>query len=146
MKDGSESYAWMQPTPGALIFNVTWIIIAPWAHPIWSQYALLLYDLTSPSRAGPPTIHMPGATHEFMLFALDPAAPVARDSSIRDASLRLLQPPNHGYQLYAASDDDAVARIQQVVDRIVAGNMSPDTDFRWEWDELFPDAFSLVMR
>nr|WP_234888451.1 hypothetical protein [Sinorhizobium meliloti] len=29
--------------------SAAWIIDAPWAHLVWSRYALALYDLTTPA-------------------------------------------------------------------------------------------------
>lgn len=130
--------------PGKVPWGVSWIISAPWAHPVWHQYGLYLYDLTSPHKDGPPTIHAPGATHEFLLYALDPAKPVPRNAETA-AGAQWLQPPNYGYQFKAESDLVARQRLQKVVDRIVAKEISPDTDFRQTWnDHLFPDAYALV--
>lgn len=126
-------------------FGATWLITAPWAHPAWSQYALLLYDLTTPADPAP-QVYLDGATHELLLFALDPSNPIpvmTAAALVADCQFRLLEPPNHGYQFKAESDAAAVARLQQVVDEIEARRLSPDTDFRAAWNTLFNDAHSL---
>lgn len=140
------SYAWKQTFPDYPIFGAGWIIDAPWAHPIWSQYQLVLYDLTSPSAEhGEPKILLPGATHEFMLWALDPDKPIKRDTQPELGKLVRLQPPNYAYQFKAESDAAAEARLQRLVDRIAAREVSPDTDFRSFWNShLFSDAYPLV--
>lgn len=124
-------------------FGATWLITAAWAHPAWSQYALLLYDLTTPADPAP-VIHLDGATHELLLFALDPSHPASSaQAMVEDGQLHALSPPNHGYQFKAESDAAAVARLQQIVDDIEARRLSPDGDFRAAWEAIFRDAHSL---
>jgi hypothetical protein len=140
------TYAWREIHPAAAgVFNAAWIINAPWAHPVWHQYAMLLYDLTTPHPDGPSIIHLPGATHEFLLYALDPAHPVAKDAPIHKITIRRLHPANYGYQFKADSNDAALERVQAIVDAIVAERLSPDTDFRQQWNQLFPDCYPLTI-
>jgi len=130
--------------PGMVPWGVSWIISAPWAHPVWPQFGLYLYDLTSAHKDGPPTIHLPGATHEFLLYALDPAKPIPRNAESAAGAGRLT-PANYGYQFKAESNEAAQDRLQRVVDQIMVKNLSPDTDWRAHWDEfVFPDAYPLV--
>lgn len=119
-----------------------WIVTAPWAHPLWSQYAFSLVDLTTPVPGQPPVIHLPGATHEFLLFAINPDMPVDKWSDRQPGWL--LSPINCGYQFIAESHEAALARIQGYVDLVLAGKLSPDTDFRSMWNSLFEDGHSLV--
>ena len=123
-------------------FGATWLITAPWAHPAWSQYALLLIDLTTPSDR-PPVVYLDGATHELLLFALDPSHTATSARAMVEAGpFRPLSPPNHGYQ-FKAESDAAVTRLQRIVDDIEGRCLSPDSDFRAAWDAMFPDAQSL---
>lgn len=147
-KESTEAtaYAWREIHPTSAVFSVAWIIDCPWAHPLWNQYWLALYDLTSPHPDCPPTFYLPDATHEFVLFALSPDHPVAKDTPIGDAKVVRLIPPNLGYQFKADSNETALARVQGLVDQIVAGRLSPDTDFRRQWDRRLPDAHSLTRR
>jgi hypothetical protein len=126
-------------------FNRTWIINAPWAHPVWSQYALLLYDLTTPmDDLPPPILYREGDTHEFLLYAMDPDVPVKPGKEPpKDTEMQLLGPANHGYQFKADSDAAAEQRMDEVVEAIEQGVLHPDTDFRKDWDEIFKDAYSL---
>lgn len=124
-------------------FGATWLITAAWAHPVWSQYALALYDLTTPTDQ-PAVIHLDGATHELLLVALDPARPAtSAQSMVEGGQVQALSPPNHGYQFKAESDAAAVSRLQRIVDEIEAQRLSPDSDFRAAWDAMFRDAHSL---
>jgi len=126
-------------------FNRTWIIDAPWAHPVWSQYALLLYDLTTPLDSGPPPIvYREGDTHEFLLYAIDPKMRVKPGKEPpKDTEMQLLGPANYGYQFKADSNAAAEQRMDETVEAIEQGTLSPDTDFSAQWDVLFSDAHSL---
>lgn len=138
------TYAWKINHPANPIFSATWFINAPWAHPLWQQYLLALYDLTTPTTK-PPTLHLRDATHEFMLYALDPEHPIAKDAIVPPEQVYKLSPPNFAYQFKAKSNAEAEERIQAVVDGIVARQISPDTDARSFWNNgLFPDAYALV--
>jgi hypothetical protein len=143
-EERAMTYAWREIYPNSDVYSVAWIINAPWAHPLWHQYVMALYDLTTPHADGPPTLHLPDATHEFMLFALDARYPIEKDAPIYAAELRRLVPPNYAYQFKAESNDAALARVQEIVDGIVAEKLSPDTDFRSLWDKLLPDCYPLV--
>lgn len=122
------------------LFYRTWIIDAPWAHLVWSQYAIFLYDLTT-NMDTVPIVYLKGATHEFLLYALDPEHRLKRDSL--KENVHWLEPANHGYQFIAESDEAAEQRMQDVVDLILVGSISPDTYFRDQWDILFKDGHSL---
>jgi hypothetical protein len=128
------------------IFNVAWVINAPWAHPVWSQYVLMLYDLTSISeKHGEPLLHLPDATHEFFLWAIDPDHPIEQKGPLQPEDIHRLTPPNYGYQFKAASHDAAEERLQAIVDGIIAAEINPDTDWRGVWNNaLFPDGYPLV--
>ncbi|QIG76880.1 hypothetical protein EVC30_051 [Rhizobium phage RHph_Y1_11] len=110
---------------------VAYLIDAPWAHPLWSQYILFGFDLDAGA-----TRYRSDTTHEVLLFALDrnfPATPPLLDGK----ELPLLQPPNCGYQL-TTTNDDLVKLLDGVVEAIDAKQMSPDTDHRSsQWDKLF---------
>lgn len=139
------THAWREVSPtGVGVFNASWIIDAPWAHPVWSQYVAMLYDLTTPHPDGPPVIYLAGATHEFLLYALDPAHPLKRNDPIQKARVTRLLPANYGYQFKAESDDAALARVQAIVDDIVAERLSPDTDFRSVWNVRLADCYPLI--
>lgn len=140
-------YAWRHENPHnkEVIFNYAWIIDAPWAHPVWNQYALFLCDLTSEEPGvDKGTIHTPGHTHEFLLYALDPAYPIVRDTPIPEVKFAPLNPPNYGYQFKADSNEAALARVQELVDGIVTLKLNPDTDYRSLWNKLLPDMYPLV--
>jgi hypothetical protein len=128
-------------------WTATWIVDAPWAHPAWSQYLVLLYDLMAApidgSRWAAPVLYMDGATHEVIVVVQDPAARLDPAVPLSKQQIRRLTPANHGYQFAARNNEAAQARIQGVVDDIRAQRLSPDTDYRRVWDARFADGASL---
>jgi len=138
------SYAWItEPLEAKGVWGVSWGIDAPWAHPVWSQYAMHLYDLTSEG-SNPPVIYLPEATHEVLLCAVNPDTPIVRDVPLNEQKFGHLEPANYGYQFRAVDNQTALDRLQVVVDTIAAQKLNPDTDYRAVWDALFSDAYPLV--
>lgn len=130
----------------------TWVIDSPWAHPVWSHYVMIAYDLTSDDGSGQaPVIYMDGATHEMLLFAYNPnltaPGPSRRITDLeqsRSFVAGLLHPANYGYQMRFASDDACESWLQEgVFDRICKKELNPDTDANRQWLKLFAGAFSL---
>ncbi|MCO5730140.1 hypothetical protein [Rhizobium sp. SSA_523] len=130
---------WTPEKPATPAFSKTWIVEAPWAHPLWRSYVFCLYDLTTEIPGAPAVIHRDGMTHELQVFALDPSKPV-------DPPVYMLQPANHGYQFKAESNDAAAARVIGLIEEIEAKTLTPDTDFRTMWDYRFHDGVSLHMK
>lgn len=116
-----------------------WCIEAPWAHPVWPSYLLALVHLRQIPRQPQPSIVMPGATHQFWLWAMNPDEP--RQTLIRGerAELPILHPQNHCEQLRCPSDDAAITLMESTVRDICAGVLNPDTDAREQWTERFGD-------
>lgn len=107
---------------------VSWLIEAPAAHPQWHSYVLHLIHLRPVPGLNPPTIHLEDATHEILLFALNPDAP--RRLNRRP---EVLEPINFGAQMVMATDEAATARVASTVLEICDGQLSPDTDYLQSW-------------
>lgn len=130
--------------PGLRAYNASWYVEAPWAHPAWDNYVVLLYDLFTVMEGPPPLRYMDGATHEVMVYALHPDRKVfTPDDGNWDLNNALLRPANHAYQFTAESDQAAFDRIDKMVRDIDAKELSPDTDFTRVWDTLFCDGVTL---
>lgn len=115
-----------------------WMVEAPWAHPFWHSYIISLVDLKErPTDEVKPTLYFPTATHELMVLAMDPR--LAREQAFERVSGLCLYPPNFGAQM---TSDDATADklIEATVKEILAGDLSPDTDFTFEWVKRFGDS------
>lgn len=126
----------------------------PWAHPVWSEYLLLVYDLAGPDRMGKPAMKLnPAATHEFVLSAIAPDTPIDFDKSIYDQkTLSPLTPANCGYQFKAESNDAAWTRVNELIDacfrEVTPGiyALNPDSDFRSQWDHKMQDGWTLLQK
>nr|QIG67106.1 hypothetical protein EVB34_001 [Rhizobium phage RHph_TM26] len=132
-------------------FQRTWIVTAAWAHPIWQQYAVLLYDLRTTPPEKPPYLARPGMNYEFLLYAMDPAHPVEDQDAVTDVKplfeeIKLLQPANHAYQFFCPDDDKAEKWIKSLVDLIKARKLSPDTDWTRAWNEIFFQAGAVSLK
>lgn len=110
----------------------SWIVEAAWAHPMWHSYMISVVHLRPVDELGPATINLPGATHEVMLYALDP-----EHTPKLDRRPMFLIPSNFHGQWIAESDEAAAAKVEACVDDIIAGRLSPDTDFRRDWIARF---------
>lgn len=120
---------------------VNWVIEAPYAHPFWHSYALVLVHLRPTERLPNPVLNTTGATHEFWLWALTPEAD--RPAIVRgdpQAGLPFLEPMNFGAQLVEANDDEAMQRIEDTMKDICDGVLNPDTDFQQLWVNRFGDS------
>ena len=130
-------------------FNAAWIVRAPWAHLAWNDYAILLVDLTTeiPGK-GPPLLYRSDATHEVLVYALNPdhPLPILKKHGDADPKPHFLTPANHGYQFTAESDEAALERINGIAESVRDRELSPDTDFTWAWNVLFADGVSLKAR
>jgi hypothetical protein len=120
-----------------------WILFCPWAHPAWHNYAVLVIHLRPVEGLGKPKINLPGATHEVWVYALDPD----KDPDPRNPMKTVLTPPNFIGQWTSQArrnpvdlDRDATEKVERHLDEILAGELSPDTDYRHEWVRRFSDS------
>jgi hypothetical protein len=118
--------------PRAAVTLPAWIASAAYAHPIWSHYLFLCVALRDVPGVPPARIHLAGATHKVMVYALDPASQPAVDDFPR-----MLQPVNFTGQFQAADDASAEVRVQQAVQDVIDGTLNPDTDARRQWVARF---------
>lgn len=117
-----------------------WLIEAPWAHPIWHSYVLSLIHLRPLGERGDASliIYLKGATHELVLYALDPD--LKREGALHDCRLvsrACLLPKQYADQLIVPDDAAAAQRIRAAVQDIIDGRLSPDTDHQAAWVARF---------
>jgi hypothetical protein len=120
-----------------------WIVFAPWAHPAWCCYAIMAIHLRPTDGLKDPVIRLPTATHEVWVYALDPD----REPDLRNPIKTYLTPANFVGQWTSQVrrnpvdlDRDAARKIELHIDEILAGELSPDTDFIQEWVVRFSDS------
>lgn len=118
-----------------------WIVEAPWAHPIWHSYAIFLVHLRPMADERATKLYFEGATHEFWLYAYEPD--IDRRAVIEGKlapSKGCMTPLNFAAQIAMDDDPQAIARVEDAIKDICDGKLSPDTDFRRQWDERFGNA------
>jgi hypothetical protein len=118
-----------------------WIIEAPWAHPIWHSYALILVHLRPMDPPIATNMYLEGASHEMWLHALDPALDRERAlSDIKVFSKGWMTPKNFAAQLKLESDHAAIETIKvRGILPILHGALSPDSDYMRVWASIFGD-------
>jgi hypothetical protein len=110
----------------------SWYVHAPFSHPLWPCVVVIGLSLRDVPGWPPAKINLDGATHEVMVYALDPK------QSIRlDRPPAYLTPCNFAGQFTADSDDAAAQRIELAVRDICAGELNPDSDGRHQWAARF---------
>lgn len=114
-----------------------WVIEAPWAHPAWHSYSLIVVHLRPIKSIPPAELYVDGATHEMWLFAIDPHKDRNELIETGITNGHWLSPINFGAQFIEITDDLAVERIRNTVQMICDGKLSPDTDYRADWARLF---------
>jgi hypothetical protein len=116
------------------------IIEAPFAHPVWHSYGLILIHLRPLLLPRETLFYLDNATHELVLSALDPKADrEAMLTSYAAFGAARLMPDNFAAQGILKSDDDAITLIHSAIQLVVRGALSPDTDHIRDWASLFGD-------
>lgn len=108
---------------------VWWLITAPLAHPVWSQYLLSVITLADRPDQAPAYLHFPGATHELMVVALNPGVPPQRytaESLESGATINYLEPLNVVEQ-FTATDDEMRELAELACGGVVNGRLNPET-------------------
>ena len=118
---------------------IDWVIEAPWAHPVWHSYSLVLVHLRPMPDGRETKFHLPCASHEMWLYALDARRDRRPLIATGIVEGHWLQPGNFAAQFIEANDADALARVARTVQDICDGVLSPDTDFMREWIARFGD-------
>lgn len=116
-----------------------WVIEAPWAHPYWHSYSLVLVHLR-PIAGKSTMLYLDDATHEIWLHAVNPHSDRRKvlANGIIDFDFWLL-PKNFAAQFIEISDALAIERATHAVQHICDGTLSPDTDYISSWRALFGD-------
>lgn len=125
-------------------FKSIWSLKIPGCHPVFDEYLVCLYAVSDLDDSIPVVRYREDLTHEVCVVTL---APDVRVDFNRDVFLQSklipLTPPNHAYQFKADSNDSAIARVQVLVNSMLAGTLSPEADPAGHWGMLFMDGVKL---
>lgn len=111
----------------------SFLLFCPGAHMGWSYWSTCLIHLRPIEGVRPAVIRTPGATHEIMTCALNPAHGPDPDNPKTFAPLL---PFDLEHQLRLDCDADAVAIHDLYVRHIMSGVASPDSDFCSYWERI----------
>jgi hypothetical protein len=114
-----------------------WVIEAPWAHPAWHSYSLVLIHLRPMSDNRRTLFYIERATHELWLYAINPKSDRRALLANGIVNKCWLSPLNFAAQIVEVEDHLAIERVTRAIQEICDGKLSPDTDYRHQWIERF---------
>ena len=119
----------------------TWLITSPGWTPAWSQYVLSIVELSDYPGLPPAYRKFDGATHELLVFALNPEAGLQTVATVQDhcriGDLPYLQPLNVAEQ-FECTDDEIETVAWLAARAVVQGHLPPEpplgyASFREMW-------------
>lgn len=110
-----------------------WLLECPQAHPMWSHWLVSLIHLRDIEGVPPAKVHREGATHEFVIAALEPGQPLPDVEHPLSPMPKMMQPVDVVHQVVGVDDEQAVRVLFDVVKATVHGYLSPDADWREVW-------------
>lgn len=118
--------------PDAQACLAAWLLQRPEAHPFWDQWVVSCVHLREIPGAAPPRKEKPENDHEFVIFALNPQAHPEPNPDAERFSY--LQPCDLVYQCAGLTDAQAADICKLMVEHILHGGASPDSDWRRWWE------------
>lgn len=114
-----------------------WLLHCPGAHAFWSYWWIALIHLRPIPGVKAAHIKTPGAGWEMICFAQDPGTEPDPDRAVE--TFKPLSPIDWVVQFGDVKDDHEATRVAgAVVDAIMRGDVSPDSDFRSFWERTIP--------
>jgi hypothetical protein len=123
-------------------FGAAWGLQPPQIHPYIRQGLLLLYALKD-CPTTKKTKHFDSATHEFMLYRVDPRTPIDFARNLwEQPHVSPLLPARLGFQITAASDEDAVCMLDRIAEKFIRLELTPL--LADEWVDMIPNGKMIV--
>jgi len=136
---GSAGSAWRiklpEPTikPDHKATLIMYLVNGIGYHPIWNHWAISLISLEEIPGVLPAMKKYPEAAYELIVVALDPNKPLPDPDQLYEKPPHMLTPFDVICQFHGVDDDEAKEIITILVKEILAGELSPDQDFRKLW-------------
>lgn len=140
LHDGGDTVIWTAGDVEAHAIVRRWIVRAPRMHPAWSYYLATLVHLRYMPGAPPAIRQFDAATHEFAVFVLAAQS----DEDVDDERLSIYRGANVAQQFAAASDAEALRRVERCLSLVAEQRLSLDQDFRREWRHLLVECPDIV--
>lgn len=125
-------------TPNIRETVATWLLEAPFAHPLWHYHYLGAIRLRDVPGLPPPKRYFHGATHELSVFALNPEHQpynvrkflrIARNFGLASV---ILTPSDVSLQFEATDVEVAKLSVASAW-AVTQGRLIPDSDGRYSW-------------
>lgn len=113
-----------------------WLVEVPGAHAFWSRWTIAVVHLRSIEGVKPAVLKFPEATHEFTTMAIDPATYSEHEELPPKRGWAWMEPIDVVVQFQVGSDQEAKRIAELAVEMILAGQASPDEDYRSWWEEV----------
>ena len=134
---GDFARAWKLPLPESHPTIAGYLVHAPYAHPFWGWYTMAVIHLRPVEGLPPAAVSLPGATHELAILAIDPrVCPEPTPEMATEGQYPFLMPPDVMEQFMVLDDQQAVSLLENCVQAVVQGRISPDSDFRSRWAKV----------
>jgi hypothetical protein len=135
---GQAAEAWIidpsqfPPSPASICL---WLVVSKIFHPIWDSWIVQAIHLREIDGAQPPVLRYPEAEHEIMILSL------SHDHGVYDPDkmpfpVPYLTPIDMVKQVDGYSDGQVAQLVGRMIAEIVAGRMSPDSDYRSQWEKV----------
>lgn len=133
---GTEALCWESAAPDIVDPDHTaiasYVICAPHAHPFWAWHTVNVVHLRETERFDAPRLAFPGASHEVMVFALNPEKDAGIDPD-DPGTWDMMTPPDVVHQVILPNDEAAVMLAFLVAHSCARGDLIPDSDWRTAW-------------
>lgn len=131
--EASHGKAWeLDHDPKSAVVS-SWVVLCPWAHPLWAFHVVSMVSLADIEGLPPAKINEPGMTHEILVMAVNPDWQMKDKKHLPD----YLQPMNYVGQIKCDSDAEAEKRAELAVQEIIEGKLNPDSDGIQQWIARF---------
>lgn len=108
----------------------SYLVHCPNLHAFWSYWWVSLIHLREVEGIQPAVRDFENAEHEISVYAQNPEIEPDPDSM---KTVAVLLPVDVTEQVHGLTDGEAVDVLQMLVERVIDGSLSPDSDFRRFW-------------
>lgn len=112
----------------------SYLIYAPYSHPVWPYKWLSIIHLRDEPGIDPPTKYHPEAEYELILMPIDPEAMPHPDPD--EQPFMILVPPDVMEQFHGITDDEVKEIGAILIQNVIAGLLIPDQDWRRHWRKM----------
>ena len=114
----------------------SWIVWAPWIHPMWQHYVVSVVHLR-PMPGPPVEFQFKGATHEFMVLCVSPDVVFIPEELVGGSMIDCMLPPSIVQQFVTSTDAEALELCGRAMKLFFYEGVSIDSDNQETWKQYF---------